>query len=244
MSDAWVAGEYRVRYLDREGVEHVEVVEVRPYATTDGWAAWCEGWPAFSGRDAAHALRHAVGFGGRELFVLEIIAPDAPSRAELCAQVAKMERERDEARAEVARITALLDTTEHHAAAQELDLHSLRGDYSALVAEVERLRAEHEAPGLLWYAYDAECGYETYRTAAEAKAAAEASIESARDEDHWPEEVEYIEWGRLIPYERATQTEYVAAKDDESGRCERDGLSHLCNYELADARARGAGGVA
>ena len=110
-------------------------------------------------------------------------------------------------------------------------------------AEVERLRAEHEAPGLLWYAYDAECGYETYRTATEAKAAAEASIESARDEDHWPEEVEYIEWGRLIPYERATQTEYVAAKDDESGRCERDGLSHLCNYELADARARGAGGA-
>jgi len=123
------------------------------------------------------------------------------------ARIAKAERERDEAR-----------------------------------AEVERLRAEHEAPGLLWYAYDAECGYETYRTATEAKAAAEASIESARDEDHWPEEVEYIEWGRLIPYERATQTEYVAAKDDESGRCERDGLSHLCNYELADARARGAGG--
>lgn len=128
MSDAWVAGEYRVRYLDREGVEHVEVVEVRPYATTDGWGAWCDGWPAFSGRDAAHALRHAVGAGGRELFVLEIIAPGVPARAELCAQVAK--------------ITALLDTTEHRAAAQELDLHSLRGNDSALVAQREAVAAE------------------------------------------------------------------------------------------------------
>jgi hypothetical protein len=124
------------------------------------------------------------------------------------------------------------------------DLDSAERERDEARAEVERLRAEHEAPGLLWYAYDAECGYETYHTAAAAKAAAEASIESARGEDHWPEEVEYIEWGRLIPYERATQTEYVAAKDDESGRCERDGLSHLCNYELAPARARGAGGGA
>lgn len=51
-------------------------------------------------------------------------------------------RERDEARAEVAKLTALLDTSEHHCAAQELDLHSLRGDYAALRTKVAQAHAE------------------------------------------------------------------------------------------------------
>ena len=108
----------------------------------------------------------------------------------------------------------------------------------ALAAEVARLRAEHEAPGECWYAYDPFDGcHKTFDTAAAAKAEAEACIEYGRDRGEWPEETDQVEWGRLIPYECATETNVVAAEDDETGRCAREGLSHLCDYELRSVRS-------
>ena len=151
------------------------------------------------------------------------------SAAALKAEVARLRKRCEDLRVHGER---LVDDLEGATARIERITH----ERDALAAEVARMRAEHEAPGLRWYAYDAECGYDTYPTAAQAKAAAEASIEHGRDHDGWPEEIDQVEWGRLIPYERAAQTDYVAAEDDETGRCAREGLSHLCNYELRSVR--------
>lgn len=119
----------------------------------------------------------------------------------------------------------------------ETEVRRLTAENAALRADVARLRAEHEAPGEHWYVYDPFDGcHKTFRTADEAKAEAASCIEYARDQDGWPEEVEQVEWGRLIPYESAVATNIVDAKDDDSGRCERDGLDYLCDYELRSAR--------
>ena len=77
-------------------------------------------------------------------------------------------------------------------------------------AEVERLRAEvARLTAILsggfaerWYAYDPECGHETYKTAAEARHSAEASIENLCDGDTgWHENVTDVEWGLLVPFQ-------------------------------------------
>ena len=84
-----------------------------------------------------------------------------------------------------------------------------------------------------FYAFDPFDGcHKKFSTAEAAKAEAEACIEYGRDRDHWPEEVDQIEWGMLVPMGRAQQVNRVEAADDDTGRCVRDDLAYLCDYRL------------
>ncbi len=84
-----------------------------------------------------------------------------------------------------------------------------------------------------FYAFDPFDGcHKKFSTAEAAKAEAEACIEYGRDRDHWPEEVDQIEWGMLVPMGRAQQVNRIEAADDDTGRCARDDLAYLCDYRL------------
>ena len=85
-----------------------------------------------------------------------------------------------------------------------------------------------------FYAHDPFDGcHKKFSTAEAAEAEAHACIEYARDQDHWPEETDQIEWGRLVPLGHAQQMNRVEAADDDTGRCARDDLDYLCDYGLS-----------
>ena len=108
----------------------------------------------------------------------------------------------------------------------------------ARIAALEARLAQYEGPDVRWYAYDPDAGYEEYTSADLAKASAEASLDKCRDlaPDGWPEGVEQIAWGRLIPYGVVQQTNVVEPEDDETGRCKREDFACLCDYELKTVR--------
>lgn len=59
----------------------------------------------------------------------------------------------------------------------------------------------------VWYVRGPDDGIEEYRTAAEAKHAAEALLESYEDSaasDGWPSDIDCLEWGKLCPVESAS----------------------------------------
>ncbi|MFW5731789.1 MAG: hypothetical protein ACOCZU_01125 [Planctomycetota bacterium] len=92
---------------------------------------------------------------------------------------------------------------------------------------------------MTWYAYDPEDGIGLYGTAEEARAAAEAAIEAHRDlaaGAEWHPDVESVAWGRLVPYERATETDrrplLVYEELDVPAR-----VDHTCDYVLAPVEA-------
>ena len=78
-----------------------------------------------------------------------------------------------------------------------------------------------------WYSYDPENGFKHHDTAEAARKAAMATIELCLDE-HWAENTDQVEWGRV--YERATETN---VRPDPSGNCD-----YHCDYELVPVGGR------
>lgn len=101
------------------------------------------------------------------------------------------------------------------------NIECLKRQLAAAKAELAILKN----PEAKWYSYwhEDRNGYELHDTAEEAKAAAEDSIDDYRDESwgsEWSDEVEYVEWGLMVPYERAK-----AVPDEDNQDC--------YDYELA-----------
>lgn len=78
-----------------------------------------------------------------------------------------------------------------------------------------------------YFAYSPDTGFDLYETAEKAKAAAFDSINEYRfrADDGWEEDVENVCWGEV-------KQETVACNEQPS--IGRDGVSIICDYELAD----------
>jgi hypothetical protein len=79
-----------------------------------------------------------------------------------------------------------------------------------------------------WYSIDSEGCIEMHETEDEARRAAEAALEEARDvaPDGWPEFTEAIQWGRLQPRQRVAKTTEPAPEGSE--------FDELWDFELRD----------
>lgn len=82
-----------------------------------------------------------------------------------------------------------------------------------------------------FYANDANVGFEEYDTLEEAKSAAKEMLQSARDacDPEWPDWVESIEYGRLIPLATATETNVRESDPEED---DPEGPEYFCDVEL------------
>ena len=80
-----------------------------------------------------------------------------------------------------------------------------------------------------FFMFDPDNGFETYKTAEEAKAAADEAIHYYREDacDGWPEEVEQVCWGEIK--QETTQTGLRPREEDDPGSCEM-----ICDYQLKD----------
>lgn len=80
-----------------------------------------------------------------------------------------------------------------------------------------------------FFMYDPENGFETYKTAEEAKAAANEAIDYYRGDagDGWPDEVSQVCWGEIK--EEAQQTGLRHRNEEDSGSCDM-----ICDYELTE----------
>lgn len=102
--------------------------------------------------------------------------------------------------------------------------------YGAEMAEREMLT---RGP---FYSIGLDHEFEEHTSLAEAKRTAEHWLTDARGDESWPEYTGSIEYGRLVPIECAVERNYVAAKDDETGRCKANGWAHICDYRLEPVR--------
>lgn len=80
-----------------------------------------------------------------------------------------------------------------------------------------------------FFMYEPDNGFETYKTAEEAKAAAEEAIHYYRGDaiDGWPDEVSQISWGEIK--QASTQVGLRPREDDDPGSC-----GMICDYQLTD----------
>lgn len=80
-----------------------------------------------------------------------------------------------------------------------------------------------------FFMYEPDNGFETYKTAEEAKAAAQDAIDYYRADagDGWPEEVEQVCWGEIK--QETIQVGLRPREEDDPGSCEM-----ICDYQLTD----------
>lgn len=80
-----------------------------------------------------------------------------------------------------------------------------------------------------YFMYDPDCGFETYRTAEEARAAAKEAIDYYRGDavDGWPDEVSQVCWGEIK--QESQQTGLRPRSEEDPSYCEM-----ICDYELKD----------
>ena len=80
-----------------------------------------------------------------------------------------------------------------------------------------------------FFTFDPDNGFETYKTAEEAKAAAEEAIDyySGDAGDGWPEEVDQVCWGEIKQHTQQTDLRHRDEEDKSS--CEM-----ICDYQLVD----------
>lgn len=108
---------------------------------------------------------------------------------------------------------------------------------AALEAAFAAMEAPALPPGVMYYSLNTEYELEQHSTAEEARAAAEAELEC---DGEWPEGIEYVEWGALVPMQEAKECDRVepdADSDDERAQmAAANGWSYHCNYKLVDVR--------
>ncbi|MFH2660065.1 hypothetical protein ABK774_11795 [Enterobacter hormaechei] len=80
-----------------------------------------------------------------------------------------------------------------------------------------------------FFMFDPDNGFETYKTAEEAKAAADEAIDYYRGDavDGWPEEVEQVCWGEI---KQDAQQVGLRPRDEE----DKNGCEMICDYQLTD----------
>ncbi|MBA7802553.1 hypothetical protein HV170_13610 [Citrobacter freundii] len=80
-----------------------------------------------------------------------------------------------------------------------------------------------------FFMFDPDNGFETYKTAEEAKSAAEEAIDYYRGDagDGWPDEVSQVCWGEIK--QDAQQVGLRPRNEEDSGNCEM-----ICDYELKE----------
>lgn len=117
---------------------------------------------------------------------------------------------------------------DHHMSAAGDHALRMQRHITPLIAEVRRLRdLPADVPATTtWYAITID-GIEECADEADARQAASLSIDHALS-DSWHEGVENTEWGRLVPYQRAVQTDYEETPGGEN--------DYTCNYVLHDVR--------
>ncbi|ELY5855625.1 hypothetical protein ACVF21_003770 [Cronobacter sakazakii] len=83
-----------------------------------------------------------------------------------------------------------------------------------------------------FFMFDPENGFETYKTAEEAKAAAEEAIDYYRGDagDGWPDEVEQVCWGEI---KQETQQFDLRPRNEE----DKSSCDMICDYALTDIQA-------
>ena len=83
--------------------------------------------------------------------------------------------------------------------------------------------------GYKFFMYEPDNGFETYKTAEEAKAAAEEAIHYYRGDacDGWPEEVDQVCWGEIK--QTTIQVGLRPKEEDDPGSCDM-----ICDYHLND----------
>lgn len=105
-------------------------------------------------------------------------------------------------------------------------------DGNLIIQSPAQQQAEPVALSLPFFAYDSETGFERFATEAEAKAAAQESIEAYREDagEGWAEEVENICWGVVLG-----TTREVALPDEYSGGNGLADSMKPVDYVLTDA---------
>lgn len=80
-----------------------------------------------------------------------------------------------------------------------------------------------------FFMFDPENGFTTYKTAEEAKVAAEDSIHWYRGDacDGWPDEVEHVYWGEIKQH---SQQCGLRPRDDQ----DKSKGDMICDYQLSD----------
>lgn len=80
-----------------------------------------------------------------------------------------------------------------------------------------------------FFMFEPDSGFETYKTAEEARAAAEEAIDYYRGDavDGWPDEVSQICWGEIK--QESQQTGLRPREEGDPGSCEM-----ICDYALTD----------
>jgi hypothetical protein len=126
-----------------------------------------------------------------------------------------------------------LTMTERELAAAEERNRELVRERDELQEELGRLRwgmtAKDETAQ--WYVIDPENCVEIHATAEEAQADAEACLEHLRDcsVDGWHEDVQSLQWGRLVPYQWTCQTDLREAPEGSDH-------DYLCDYVLTTVK--------
>lgn len=100
-----------------------------------------------------------------------------------------------------------------------------------LIDERDRLTQGAKDETAQWYVIDPENGVEIHATAEEAQADAEACLEHLRDcsVDGWHEDVQSLQWGRLVPYQWTCQTDLREAPEGSDH-------DYLCDYVLTTVK--------
>lgn len=83
-----------------------------------------------------------------------------------------------------------------------------------------------------FFMFDPDNGFETYKTAEEAKAAAEEAIDYYRGDagDGWPDEVSQVCWGEI---KQESQQFGLRPRNEEDKSC----CDMICDYALTDIEA-------
>jgi hypothetical protein len=98
--------------------------------------------------------------------------------------------------------------------------------------------AEHTPDG--WYSYG-DTGYETHATAAEARQNAQDMLELYREDadGEWPDGVEHVEWGRIVPFGWTVEVPDPDREDVSDYQLREDALDTATGptFELQDGRS-------
>jgi hypothetical protein len=90
-------------------------------------------------------------------------------------------------------------------------------------------------PGAQFYSIDEEGQLETHATAKDARDAAESALEC---DGEWDEGVGGVEWGVLVPFQEARETDRVEpdenSDDERAQMAAANGWAYHCNYVLTD----------
>jgi cell division protein FtsB len=175
--------------------------------------------------DEWHELREwlaKMGYWDSGSSASESIKKIAEERDQLSARVAVAEANASQLRA---RVADLLDDVAD-AGTAVVKLTTERDQLKARVA----IEASPVVPGDGFYSYHPEYGFTKHDTAKEAQEDAAASLEF--NGDHWHDDIEDVEWGRLIPLGKAIQVNRVDAADDPTGEIAAEGFDYRCGYEL------------